>query len=344
MFCRLQIGVCLAIVIGIAAMWNLSRAAVPATGQDQEFSRELLARARVFPEVGAGVAAIKTDSAGRYYVLAAPAKSIAIYQADGKRIGEIPNASSRGATIVYVQDFDVDSKGRIFVADRGANSVKIFEPDGSLDATIPVAAPISIVALSGGEFAVAGLRSAQLVSIYDARGKLTRSFGEIPGGTAVARQNQSLSPGRIYGDVAGHIYFVFSDLPDLTLRRYDRFGYASYEASLPSSEFTPQAQARRWSKITIEQGATPASTKPAIQALGADSETQEIWVAIGDELVHFDKDGNRRAAYRTSTADGVRIEASAILVEHNRILIAADALGIFEFALPERQPPSAAAQ
>ena len=65
--------------------------------------------------------------------------------------------------------------------------------------------------------------------------------------------------------------------------------------------------------------------------------TQEIWVAIGDELVHFDKDGNRRAAYRTSTKDGVRIEASAILVERNRILIAADPLGIFEFALPERQ-------
>ncbi len=298
----------------------------------------------MFPEVGAGVASIKSDGAGRYYVLAAPAKIIAIYQADGKRIGQIPNANSRGAKIVYAEDIDVDSKGRIFVADRGANAVKIFEPDGSLDATIPVIAPMSLAALSGGEFAVAGLRSAQLISIYDAQGKVARRFGEVPGQAAGAARNEALSPGRIYGDAAGHIYFVFSDLPDLTLRRYDRFGYASYEASLPSSEFTPQAEAKRWTKITIEQGATPASTKPVIQALAADPETQEIWVAIGDELVHFDKDGNRRAAYRTSTADGARIEGSAILIEHNRILIADDTIGIFDFALPERQLHAPAAQ
>ena len=340
MFRRLQIGVGVAILVAIAAGWNLSRAAAHVADQDQEFSRELLARARVFPEIGAGVVAIKSDSAGRYYVLADPANTVSIYQADGKLIGRIPNSNSHGAKIAYAQDIDVDSRGRLFVADRGANAVKIFEPDGSLDATIPVAAPMSVVALQGGEFAVAGLRGAQLVSIFDAHGKLTRSFGEISSSTASAGQDQSLSPGRIYGDLVGHIYFVFSDLPNLTLRRYDRFGYASYEASLPVSDFTPQAEAKRWTTITIEQGAAPASTKPAIRALGADPITQELWIAIGDELVHFDKDGNRRAAYRTSTKDGVRIEPRAILVEHDRILIASDPQGIFDFALPERQSPA----
>jgi hypothetical protein len=337
---RLQITVCLVFMVAAAAGWNFS----PAAAQDQEFSRELLARTRVFPEIGAGVASIKSDDAGRYYVLAAPAKIVSIYQADGKRIGQIPNANSRGVKIIYAQDIDVDSKGRVFVADRGANAVKIFEPDGSLDATIPVTAPMSLVALAGGGFAVAGLRSAQLISIFDAQGKPARGFGQLPSETSGTPGDQSLSPGRIYSDRAGHIYFVFSNLPDLTLRRYDRFGYASYEASLPASEFTPQAEAKRWTKITIEQGSTPASSKPAIQALGADPETQEIWVAIGDELVHFDKDGNRRAAYRTSTADGVRINASAILIEHNRIVIADDTLGIFDFALPERQLPAPSPQ
>jgi hypothetical protein len=340
MFRRLQVGVCVFLLVAVAAGWNFSRAAA----QDQEFSRELLARARVFPDVGPGVAAIKSDSAGRYYVLADPANTIAMYQADGKRIGRIPNANSRGAKIVYAQDIDVDSKGRLFVADRGANAVKIFEPDGSLDATIPVPAPMSLVALPGGEFAVAGLRGAQLVSVFDAQGKLARSFGEIPGADADAGRNQSLSPGRIYGDLVGHIYFVFSDLPDLTLRRYDRFGYASYEASLPASEFTPQAEAKRWTTLTIEQGDVPSSMKPAIGGLGADPITQELWIAISDELVHFDKDGNRRASYRTSRKDGVRIEARAILVERNRILIAADPLGIFDFVLPERQSPASSQQ
>ena len=339
MFRHLQIGVCVIILVVVAAGWNFSRAAAPVPNQDQDFSRDLLARSRVFPEIGPGVVAIKSDSAGRYYVLADPAKVISIYQADGKRIGHIPNANSRGAKIVYAQDIDVDSKGRLFVADRGANAVEIFEPDGSLDTTVSVAAPMSIVALPGGEFAVAGLRSAQLVNVYDAQGNLARSFGELPGEAAGASRNKPLSPGRIYGDSAGHIYFVFSDMPDLTLRRYDRFGYASYEATLPSSDFTPQAEAKRWTTITIEQGDVPSSIKPAIRALGTDPVTQEVWFAIGDELVHFDKDGNRRAAYRTSTKDGLPIEASAILVERDRLLIASDTLGIFDFVLPERQTP-----
>src|ERR1700683_5515943 len=312
LFRRLQLGVSVVILVAAAAGWNHSRA----LAQDQEFSRDILARSRVFPAVGPGVVSIKSDSAGRYYVLADPASLIAIYQVDGKRIGEIPNANSRGMKIVYAQDIDVDSGGHLFVADRGANAVKIFEPDGSLDATIPVAGPMSVVALSGGEFAVAGLRGAQLVNIFDAQGKLARSFGEIPAADAGASRDQPLSPGRIYGDTVGHIYFVFSDMPDLTLRRYDRFGYASYEASLPAAEFTAQAEAKRWTTITIEQGDVPSSMKPAIRALGVDPVTQELWIAIGDELVHFDKDGNRRAAYRTSTKDGVRIEPSAILVEH----------------------------
>jgi hypothetical protein len=342
MFRRLQIGVCLAILVAVAAGWNFSRAAAP--DQDQEFSRELLARGRIFPTVGPGVVAIKSDSAGRYYVLADPATAIAIYQADGKRIGQIPNANSHGAKITYAQDIDVDSKGRVFVADRGANAIKIFSPDGTLDAALPVAAPISLVALPGGEFAVAGLRGPQLVSVFDTQGKLARGFGEVPGVVGGIGGNKALSPGRIYGDLVGDIYFVFSDLPDPTLRRYDRFGYVSYEASLPASDFTPQAEAKRWTTITIEQGATPASTKPEIRALGADPITQELWIAIGDELVHFDKDGARRAAYRTSTKDGVRIEANSILIERDRILIADSTLGIFDFILPERQSPAASRQ
>jgi hypothetical protein len=340
MFRRLQFGIRLAIVLAMAIAWNFS----PVAGQDQEFSRDLLASARVFPEIGPGIAAIKSDSNGRYYVLAEPATAISMYQSDGKRIGEIPNANSRGAKIVYAQDIDVDAKGRLYVADRGANAVKIFDADGSLEATIPVAAPISVVALSGGDFAVARLRFAKLVSIFDAQGKLARSFGEPPGEDADSGRNPAVLPGRIYGSASAYIYCVFNGLEDLTLRRYDRFGYASYEASLPTSDFTPQGQARRWTSITIEQGATPVSMRPAIRALAADPISQDVWVAIADELVHFDKDGNRRAAYRTATKDGARIEASAILIERNRIVAAADPVGIFEFPLPETVSPAAAQQ
>lgn len=326
-----QLGVSLAILAAIAAGGSLPRVAA----QDQAFTRPILARARVFPEIGPGVAALKRDSSGRYYVLASPASIIAIYGADGNRVGQIPNANSRGAKIVYAADIDVNAQGRLFVADRGANAVKIFDADGAIVATIPVAAPMSVAALPGNEFAAATLRSEQLVNVFDAQGMLSRSFGELPAAPQRAERNALLSHGRLYGDGAGYIYLVFTDLPDPTLRKYDPYGSAAYEISLPASEFAPPSEARQWTTVTIEKGGLGPPPKPVIRALAVDAETQEVWVAIGDELLHFDKDGNRRAGYHTSTKEGARIEATSILIEHNRILIADDPAGVFDFALPE---------
>jgi hypothetical protein len=343
MFRRLQAGAGFVILILAAAPpRNVLRAEPPAQNQEQGFSRELLARARVFPGIGPGVAAIKSDSSGRYYVLADPATAISVFQSDGKRIGEIPNANSRGTKIAYAQDIDVDASGRLYVADRGANAIEIFEPDGALDSSIPVRAPLSVVALSGGDFAVAALRSAKLVSVYDSHGKLARAFGEQAASLAGSSRTAEQLPSRIYGGGFASIYCIFNDLDQLSVRRYDRFGYASYEASVPASDFTAEARARRWTSITIDSGGSTVSSKPAIRAVAADPISQDVWAAIGDELVHFDKDGNRRAVYRTSTKDGVPIDANAILIERDRILVAADPLGIFDFPLPERMAPAAA--
>lgn len=320
------------VVVSLALLAAVAASSTrPASAQDQAFTREIQARARVFPEIGPGVSAIKCDAAGRYYILAAPANAIVIHGADGNRLGQIPNANSRGAKILYASDFDINAEGRLFVADRGANAVKIFNADGSPVATVRVVAPLSVAALSGREFAAASLRSEQLVSIFDAQGALARSFGDVP----ASSQNDDalLSRGRIYGDGKGQIYFVFTNLPDPTIRRYDRFGFVAYEISLPASEFKPPAEARQWTTVTIGKGAPPP--RPVIHALAVDPETQEVWAAIGDELLHFDKDGNRRAAYHTTMKEGARIEAAAILVEHDRILIADDPNGIFDFAYPE---------
>jgi NHL repeat len=342
MFRRLQVTIGFVLLIAAASPRNFSRAAL-AQNQEQELSRDLSARARIFPEIGPGAAAIKRDASGRYYMLADPATTISVFQAGGKRIGEIPNANSHGAKIVYAQDIDIDSNGRLYVADRGANAIKIFQPDGSLDSAISITAPMSVVALSGGDFAVSGLRSAKLVSIYDAQGKLTRSFGDQPASADSARNSAQL-PSRIYGGGFASIYCIFNGLDDLTVRRYDRFGYASYEASVAAADYTVEGKARRWTSLTIDAGGSTVSSRPAIRAVAADPISQDVWAAIGDELVHFDKDGNRRAAYRISTKDGVRLEAAAILIERDRILVAADPLGIFEFPLPERTSPVAAQQ
>jgi hypothetical protein len=296
----------------------------------------------VFREIGPGVAALKRDPAGLHYVLAMPANSVAIYASGDKRTGEIPNANSHGAKIVFAQDFDLDSSGRLYVADRGANAVKVFEGDGSLEATIPVAAPTSVVALPGDEFAVASLRSDRLVSVYGLNGKLVRRFGDLTGSPVPTKSGAALNRGRLYGDPTGQLYFAFTAVPDPTVRKYDRYGFASFEISLPASSFGPPAEPRHWDTVTIEKSGETSQEKPLIGALAVDPETLYLWAAIGDELIEFDNDGNRHAAYRTATADGARIEATAILIEPGRILVAADPLGIFEFARPDKPPGDSA--
>ena len=226
----------------------------------------LHARGRVFPDVGRGAEAIERDAAGHYYVLAAPASVIWIYSADGKRIGQIPNAQAANGETKYAVDFDRDAaSGRIFVADRGANAVKIFTAAGALEASVPVNAPMSVVALAGGEFAVVTLRSDHLVRVMNEHGKLLRSFGNtsdavsdpsqltVPALSAsadsaagyTAGYSTSTPPayamdiGKLYSGAPGDIYFAFTSLKDPKFRKYDRFGYAGYEAEISANELIP---------------------------------------------------------------------------------------------------------
>ncbi len=302
----------------------------------EQADAELTAQARVLPSVGPGVKALKRDSAGRYYVLAAPATSVSIYGADGRPLGQVPAAASKDSSVVFAEDMDVDTTGRVYVADRAANAVKIFDPDGHLALAIPFAAPTALVALSGGEVAVASMRAQRLVDVFDARGKLVRDFGNLSGLAEHERLNRFLNLGRLATDAAGHIYYAFSYLPEPTVRKYDRYGYAAFEISLATLEFEPAANATRREIWRQDQRSGEVSLKPVINAIGVDSVTQEFWVALGDRLLLFDRDGNRRSSYRTFTAEGVRIEPTAILIEPARVLLASGALGIFEFARPDK--------
>jgi hypothetical protein len=489
----------------------------------QGIQNVLRARARVFPAVGPGIAAIKRDASGRYFILAEPASVISIFDSTGKRIDRIPNANSHGATIRYAVAIDVDSRGRLFVADRGDNSIKIFAPDGSLVATIHVTAPTSVVALSDGQLAVTTLQSKRLVQILDEKGATVRTFGDPADlSSSDASAQPLMDRGRITGDPFGNIYFAFTSLPDPTLRRFDRFGYSAYGAVISANEFGPGAgrtgrevdlgytmsglagtgsvgawtdlhsltalsvanRSRRgpgtagtsWSTMnssstsstssstsgsttidgntlaynsddtsdsldfsspflggTANQdlnlaygqgtfmpgmfgmgfgdmfhdgmmrgfhdeavGADPAfggahpdlggggpgtdsagggsfadhfpdgrdgfhgrpgfglyraaatvrvalddpskrtGEKPVITAVGVDPETQDVWTAISDMLVHLDKNGIQLDSYYPVISEGTSLKITSILVEPNRILIASDPWGVYEFPRPDR--------
>lgn len=227
-------------VCGVAILGLLS-ATLSAAVAGQSLHSVVEPRTRVFPSVGSGVAALKQDASGRYYVLGKPATLVSIYAADGTLTEQIPNAKSGGVAIRYAVDFDLSSDGLIAVADRGSNAIEVFRADGSVVTRIPVVAPTSVVALAGGEFAVTSLTSERLIQILDERGKLLRSFGDPSDIEDLAQEDGGKRPltdwGKIVGSRDGNIYFSFTSLPDLPLRKYDRYGYARYETSIPKEFF-----------------------------------------------------------------------------------------------------------
>jgi hypothetical protein len=99
----------------------------------------------------------------------------------------------------------------------------------------------------------------------------------------------------------------------------------------------PAAQATRKEIERQERRGDAPVFKRILTAVGVERTTGEVWMALGDKLLHFDKDGNRRATYLIYTKEGARLEANTILVEQDRLIIGSDPLGIFEFERPDKK-------
>ena len=328
---------CIATVVGAVFAAALDQ---PVRAQEPyQYESDLVAKHRLFYPVGAGFRAIRRGTNGNYYILTAPSQAVQIYSAAGTHIGQIPTesaAAAKGAALVYGESFDVDGDGRVAVCDRGANAVKIYAPGGSLATTIPISAPVSVVFVTGGEIAVASLNSEHLVTAYDMQGNIAREYGDLEQIADEAAINRQVNYGHLAADEMGNTYFAFDFMPEPTVRKFDHVGYLSMDISLMTLEFQPAAQAAR-KAIARSEGGIPALHR-IISAIGVDPKTQDIWMAIGTLLMHFDKDGQRIASFRTYLPQGARVEASMILVDSDRLVIGSDPQGIYEFPKPARLP------
>ena len=300
----------------------------------EQIENEITATARLFPDIGPGIRAIKRDAHGRYYFLSTVDHSVRIYSADNTFIGQIPRTDSGPAAIEYGYDMDLNAAGNIYVADRAANKVKVYAPDGKLSLAIAVAAPTSVAAI-GSDIAVASLRSRDLITIYNAQGKYVREFGDMSDLAEHEDFNRFLNIGRLATDPGNHVYYAFTYSPEPTVRKYDAYGYSSYQISLHTLDIYPNAQAQRRNIARIDLQSSPQPIPAVINAIGVDPQTQEVWLALGDVLMKFDKNGDRVDRYHTLTPDGQDLQPTAILVEPNRILLADDPHGIFGFARPD---------
>ena len=148
---------CLHWVCAIAALATILAVlpSVPARAQEPyPFESDLMAKRRLYPDVGPGFREIHRGPNGNYYVLTAPAPAVLIYDGTRKLIGRVPSeagAAAKGSALVYGESFDVDQDGHVVVCDRGSNAVKIYSSSGTLSASIHVPSPVSVVFLSGGE-------------------------------------------------------------------------------------------------------------------------------------------------------------------------------------------------
>jgi hypothetical protein len=313
-----------------------------AFGQDED---ELTAKKRLMPGVGPGLRAVKRGTDGNYYVLSAPGSSASVFDPEGKLLRRVPAFEeskspnpqlSQLATITFGEDLDVDAQGTVYVADRGANAIKIWDTKGN-ERVVKVNGPVAVAALQDGEVAVATVHEQHLVMVFDKNGRDVREFGDPETISERPEVNRFLNIGMLVTDGASHLYFAFPYLPEATVRQYDRYGYAGQDIQYTGMDAWPAAQATRKEIERQEKRGDAPMFKRILTAVGVERASGEVWMALGDKLLHFDKEGNRRATYLIYTPAGARLEANTILIEQDRLIIGSDPLGIYEFDRPDKK-------
>ncbi len=306
---------------------------------------DLTAKKRLFPGVGPGLRAVKRAADGNYYILSAPGSSASVFDAAGKLIKRIPvyedskgpsPQSAQLAAITFGEDLDVDAQGTVYVADRGANAIKIWDAKGN-ERVIRINGPISVAALPDGEVAVATVHEPHLVMVFDKNGRDVREFGDPEPISERPEVNRFLNIGMLATDGGGHLYYAFPYLPEATVRQYDRNGYGGQDFQYTGVDAWPAAQATRKEIEKQEKRGDAPVFKRILTGVGVERASGEVWMALGDKLLHFDKEGNRRATYLIYTPEGARLEANTILVEQDRLIIGSDPLGIYEFERPDKK-------
>jgi hypothetical protein len=317
--------------------------AAAARAQERE-EVDLSAKQRILPTIGPGLRAVRQGADGRLYVLASPSPGLVVVDMKGKQllsINEAPTAADGAAAthslISFGDDCDVDADGSIYVADRGANLIRIFSGDGTPLRSFAVKNPVSVAALPESEIAVATLREPHLVMVFDKNGKEVREFGDPEPLSERADLNRFLNIGQLGTDEQGHLYYAFGYLPEPTVRQYDHLGYAGQDIQYTAIDALPTAVAVRKEIERQEQKTKEPFFRRVLTGLGVDHSSGEVWIALNNNLLHFDAAGNRLATYKIYTPQGARLEANTILVQKDQLIIGSDPLGLYLFDRPDKK-------
>jgi len=320
---------------------------VGAAARAQELEEvDLSAKQRILPAIGPGLRAVRQGADGRLYVLASPSPGLVVVDTKGKQLLSIAESSpsvagtsgnSGAAPMTFGDDCDVDAEGKIYVADRGANLIRVFSGDGMPLGSIPVKNPVSVAAMPEGEIAVATLREPHLVMVFDRNGKEVREFGDPEPISERADLNRFLNIGQLGADAQGHLYYAFGYLPEPTVRQYDHLGYAGQDIQYTAIDAMPTAVAMRKEIERQERKAKEPFFRRVLTGVGVDHSNGEVWIALNNNLLHFDAAGTRLATYKIYTPQGARLEANTILIQKEQLIIGSDPLGLYLFDRPDKK-------
>jgi len=305
---------------------------------------DLSAKQRILPAVGPGLRAVRQGVEGRLYVLASPSPGLVVVDTKGKQllsIGEAPpqtiGANASQALIAFGEDCDVDAEGKIYVADRGANLIRVFSGDGTPLRSFAVKNPVSVAVLPEEEIAVATLREPHLIIVFDKNGKEVREFGDPEPLSERTDLNRFLNIGQLGTDAQGHLYYAFGYLPEPTVRQYDHLGYAGQDIQYTAIDALPTAVAMRKEIERQEQKTKEPYFRRVLTGLGVDHSKGEVWIALNNNLLHFDAAGTRLATYKVYTPQGARLVANTILIQKDQLIIGSDPLGLYLFDRPDKK-------
>jgi hypothetical protein len=154
-----------------------------------------------------------------------------------------------------------------------------------------------------------------------AYGALLNSLGPPPAGPGVAGG----AVGRFPGGTSGHLGFEGGGMGHF---QGNPFGDGQFR---PHHFGAGEGDVSVSMRVNLGYLGSSSAEKATITATAVDP-SGDLWVAVGDTLIHFSKDGIALDAYYLALKGGQPLKPTALLVERDRFLVAADPWGIFEFS------------
>jgi hypothetical protein len=165
-------------------------------------------------------------------------------------------------------------------------------------------------------------------SIFNARDFRPRGgFGGPGGPTAASSPN---SPSGVLGSSTGGAGFGRERFAGSGSDGFARGSFPRWRFGAGATSIAATA------RVNLGNLGGNSTVKPEITAVSVDPATQEMWVGVGDALMSLSKDGTPIGVYYLTINGDVPLQPSALLVEPDRFLVAADPWGIFEFDRPDR--------